>query len=284
MNIIVKSAVASVLALSATGAFALGVPGTGSSDLVLVVENLTTQAVYASDTNISISSVLPTSELVASADTGTTLSSAISINAAPVVGSSTLQSFLAATGPGGTPDSFGWIVEGAQYVGNLTTNASQKVPGNAIAITTSALGTGNNVLMTGAGLLTLEGFTSGVNTDVTAGGLQPLQTATETTAASLSATAAGHYGFFSAPDLGTPGTAQNLFGFTGGGTPTTPLQSYLLGSVALNATTGTLTFTGNGPGAPSVPLPAAVWLFGSGLMGLVGVSRRRKAAGSALAA
>lgn len=29
------------------------------------------------------------------------------------------------------------------------------------------------------------------------------------------------------------------------------------------------------PGAPAVPVPAAVWLFGSGLLGLVGVARRK---------
>ena len=35
--------------------------------------------------------------------------------------------------------------------------------------------------------------------------------------------------------------------------------------------TGTVT-----EGAPPIPIPAAVWLFGSGLLGLVGVARRRK--------
>ena len=29
--------------------------------------------------------------------------------------------------------------------------------------------------------------------------------------------------------------------------------------------------------ASVIPVPAAVWLFGSGLLGLVGVARRRKA-------
>jgi hypothetical protein len=32
------------------------------------------------------------------------------------------------------------------------------------------------------------------------------------------------------------------------------------------------------PAPAPVPVPAAVWLFGSGLLGLVGVARRKKAA------
>lgn len=37
------------------------------------------------------------------------------------------------------------------------------------------------------------------------------------------------------------------------------------------------TLPGSGFGQAAVPVPAAVWLFGSGLLGLVGISRRRKA-------
>ena len=39
---------------------------------------------------------------------------------------------------------------------------------------------------------------------------------------------------------------------------------------------GCLTTSVGGQCASPVPVPAAVWLFGSGLLGLVGVARRRK--------
>lgn len=40
------------------------------------------------------------------------------------------------------------------------------------------------------------------------------------------------------------------------------------------------TLPGSGFGQAVVPVPAAVWLFGSGLLGLVGIARRKKAAQS----
>jgi len=70
------------------------------------------------------------------------------------------------------------------------------------------------------------------------------------------------------------GTPQNFFYLTGTGTlgHATPT---LEGTMSFSG--GVLTFTSNNTGAP-VPLPAAVWLLGSGLAGLVGVGRRRRSA------
>jgi hypothetical protein len=68
------------------------------------------------------------------------------------------------------------------------------------------------------------------------------------------------------------GTSATLYGVTGNGGAAGAGYAYSLGSAIFNAA-HTLTFTGNG--GASVPLPAAAWLFGSGLLGLLGVSRRR---------
>lgn len=47
----------------------------------------------------------------------------------------------------------------------------------------------------------------------------------------------------------------------------------LYGSIDINTDTGVVSY--NAVSVSAVPVPAAVWLFGSGLMGLVGVARRR---------
>lgn len=63
----------------------------------------------------------------------------------------------------------------------------------------------------------------------------------------------------------TIGADGNMFG----GMQTPPFA----GSVPAFNGTGTLS-----AGVSEVPVPAAVWLFGSGLVGLAGIARRRKAA------
>ena len=64
MLTLVKAAIAGVLSLGATSAFAaIGDPWSNTSDLILVVENATTHAAYALDTGISLNTLLPTGSL-----------------------------------------------------------------------------------------------------------------------------------------------------------------------------------------------------------------------------
>lgn len=271
MNSLVKVAIAGVLSLGASGAFAasLSAPWTGSSDLVLVVENATTHTAYALDTGVSLDSLLPTGSLVSGAVLDTSISALNkSINASPA-----LQSFLAANPASGDL----WTLEGGQYAGGgsaTSINNNSKLPGAAKAVFTSANGTTTNANVTTKVLLNLENFENGLTGDVvqSTGGLFPLTTASETSAASTNSISEGRYQFWGNNDFASLGsTAMQLFGFTGNG-GTGKLQSYILGTATLDAN-GNLKIAGN-----VTPLPAAVWLFGSGLLGLFGVSRRRNSA------
>jgi hypothetical protein len=279
MNMIVKSAIAGALALGASGAYALGIPANNSSDLVLVIQNTATPAnVYVLDTGISLDSIMPTASLAAAGST-TSLSTAIAGINQTIAASPTLQAFLSAN----PAASDGWTIEGSQYSGSTptasATNQNTKVVGAAKVVFSS----GNNPSnIANATLANLQAIANGMQGDLTQPldglGLSPLMTTTEaSTGASYSATAASKYTLFGLSDLQALGTsAISLYGFTGNvatGQAPAGIQSYILGSVSL-ATNGLLSIAGNGT-AP-VPLPAAVWLFGSGLMGLVGVSRRRK--------
>jgi hypothetical protein len=91
--------------------------------------------------------------------------------------------------------------------------------------------------------------------------------------------AAGLAGVFST----AAGIGQSLFFLltaSSGTSPTTQTgKTWYLNTSAANETwtlqsDGTLVWSGS-PAVSSVPVPAAVWLLGSGLMGLIGVARRR---------
>jgi hypothetical protein len=69
------------------------------------------------------------------------------------------------------------------------------------------------------------------------------------------------------------GTAQDFYNYTAAkGFTNIGVTPALIGSATFDGTT--LTYTA---GVSSVPLPPAVWLFGSGLLGLIGIGRRRAA-------
>jgi len=56
-----------------------------------------------------------------------------------------------------------------------------------------------------------------------------------------------------------------------------PELKALVDSVWLDGPSGTVG-SGTVQSLAAVPIPAAVWLFGSGLLGLIGMARRKKAA------
>jgi hypothetical protein len=278
MNLILKSAVGSVLGLTAVGANALGVPASDNSDLILVIQNESTPAnVYILDTGISINTALGTnSGLVANSTLNSTTFSGTNATVAP---SALLTSFLAANPAAGD----GWALEAAQFSGSTTyasaNAAASKAPGKAYGIFDSDnfLGAGfaSNVQLSAFELF-LNGITADYLAPIDGLGLSPLQTATEASSgASYSTAAQGRYGIETGiNDYQVPGgAAQVLYALTGNGTTGT-VQSYIVGGASLSSS-GQLVLTANSTTA--VPLPPAVWLFGSGLLGLVGVSRRRKA-------
>jgi hypothetical protein len=277
MNRLVKLAVAGALSLGATSAFAaLGAPWSNSSDLVLVIENASTHDTYSFDTGQTLDSILPTGSLVTGASLNTSIPGlTLSLSVSQLTG---LSAFLAANPASGDL----WTLEGGQWNGNSTNSAgalnNTRPAGAGKAIFTSLLGTGNNANVPTKNVANMNSFLNGIQADITqnTGALFGLQTATNfTCTACTTAGAEARYGFWTAIDWASLGsTSMQLFGFTGNGTAGA-LQSYIMGSATLDAN-GNLSILPNQTGA--VPLPAAVWLFGSGLLGLFGVARRRAAA------
>ena len=99
--------------------------------------------------------------------------------------------------------------------------------------------------------------------------------------------AGGGFGKFEFQLAGTGSTRTSLLNFSISGVAGDSINDYAIGST-LNPSSGNFfaahiagfdmtdgvtsaQFSGSSP----VPVPAAVWLFGSGLLGLVGVARRR---------
>jgi hypothetical protein len=273
MNNLVKSAVAGALALTGTSAFAVTAPNTNSSDLVLVIYNTTTNAAYALDTGVTINSVLPSSALVSGASLNTSLPGLNTSYAA----SSTLSTFLAANPASGDQ----WTIEAAQFNGGGTlagcTNGNCKTQGNGKGILTSLVATQDPTQMQTTVLSSMDLFINGLQAEETGG--QLVFTGKESGTVQYGAggnSAPSNYGMFGRVDSGAMGSTLTMFGFTGNN-GTGNVESYVLDSVTVG-TNGTVTFVGNGGAPPPVPIPAAVWLFGSGVLGLVGVSRRRKLA------
>lgn len=268
MKTALRLGAAGALAFAGVAAHAsINPPSSGSGDAILFaeVENAAGTAVvasYAGDTGISVSSLIG----------GTT-------NYTGILGSdSNLAKLFAADASG---DTIYFAVLGGQYTGTNTVG-NVKTAGVAQYLTTAlnnspttnglSLATSNSLVYMGT---ILNSTIASVNTN--SGGASSVEAAssasggiwdTNVTTGNLST-----WGGATVKNANPLGTTANLYYVTAG-TPAgnaTKVAYTLEGTFSLSS--NGLSFTSANQSA--VPLPPAVWLLGSGLLGLAGIARRK---------
>jgi hypothetical protein len=271
-----------VLAGAAVAAHASTVPvpmpSTDSSEMILIVQNTSTGATY--DLVLD-----PSTPITVGSGSGSYFNSADANTAGPVAGSSTgtifgdpsftvalsgdtaLQTFLTSAG-----SNVSWAVMGGAYSGSIASQRATR--GNTLIVTT---GTAASVLPISESLLD-NSTAVDLNSDVKNFNLGTFDSFNGQTNAFIGSSGTSDaslnlYGT-GAVQGATLGSTSSLYGLTSDGTSAD--LAYLLGTFSFNGTT--LTFTGE---STAVPIPAAAWLFGSGLLGLLGISRRRRDAAAA---
>jgi hypothetical protein len=266
-------AVAAAMVGSVGGAQADLVSGNNGS-LALVAYNTVTKAYYIRDTGFLMNDFLPSSVTTLSGDGGVTG------NKTPEAGltldkasnASFADSAWSTWFTGQTAADIKWFATAVDNTGTATaTNVKRLITSSANAGQTATNGQIDNYIGGGG-----------------AGGL------------------AGFAGTFTLSTTGAtaPGSFDSTFGLGGGGLASLDSDAGLFYFARTVGTGGTTTLSsktqfGNSGGfaslrlasngdfsyslapAAAVPLPAAVWLMGAGLMGVAGAVRRRKAAAQA---
>lgn len=261
MEISLKKAAAIIL----VGAAGLGamtasadvvLPGSGNGELTLFVRNDTTGAVYARGLGISVDSVLTQQQIQASAaQPGATPKNYL----LPTIGpDAALSAFLNGS------DSFSWTVMAGDNTGGISAGDKRYLTTSQVDLTNGTSVTGTNLATSynnlNQMLITLNGFmadTSGSSVSVNG---QWRQTG------ATPGSAAGDWFGIGPNNVNSLGSAANFYMLSSNGTGAA--RVFQFADVRLSAN-GTLF-------SVPVPLPAAVWLLGSGLIGLAGIGRRRK--------
>jgi hypothetical protein len=264
MKTIVGIAVAAVLSVGAANA-AINPPGTGQGELVEWVVDNTTNKVYARGLGVDETSILPASAIVSTATyAGATppLSTGTSLGTFGPDGN--LTTFLAQNGG---HDSFSF---GVLSAGQHTGGATAQNPGASVVEFTSPLTIADSNLNVPGGLSIQTNVTAVQATVTTLN--STLQGASSGDVSGQFSPGSGEFGLYADNITAvTPiGTSVNFYAITGNSSKPQSGQLYTAGLVTMSAD-GTLS------SVSSVPLPAAIWLLGSGLLGLAGVGRRRNA-------
>jgi len=280
MKNLVRFAVAGALMAGFATAQAQSLPSSGSSDLWLFVSDSSAGTSFAEDTGLSLSSILPSSSLAANATLATSVGANFSVGA-----SSALTAYINSANAAG--QTLNWAVLGGQDP-DSTKNGKIEPQGAALLLGSAPISSGGTIEQMTVGnlgtallafnsditYLTTNGYATGGSVFTWANG----SAGGNVWGAGGASANGGSTNFYNqgngASQAGIAlGSSTGLYGFTGNG-GTGQLESYVLGDNLTLSSTGALSISS---ATSPVPLPAAVWLFGSGLLGLLGVGRRRAA-------
>lgn len=270
----IAAAVATTLMGMSAAHASIVLPSTGDSSLLFFLNDPSTHQTFTAVLPQSVSAYFAPTTGTGGVINTYNGDANFQINLAGDVG---LAGFLSAAGA----DTLNWGILGGAYSGS--TPAGSKGIGQSVAITTSSSTTA--AILNVAQTSIAGAIASGINSDVIKLNLN-LGSDSSTASGVIGTTASAggtNMTLYSAnvlqsgliPSTSATPTGVTLYGLTGNGGNNGKALAYNLGTISFSTAGGadTLTFTGN---ALATPLPAAAWLFGSGLLGLAGIGRRKK--------
>ena len=267
----VAAAVTGILLAGGAAQAAATLPNTGDGSLLFFETDTVTNQTYTDVLSQDVNSYFTTAQATSGTNGIVTAINGDANFSVDLSTDTTLSSFLATAGS----DALSYGVIAGAYSGPL--GAGQRPAGKVRVIATSANLT--SVLQNTQSQI-VNAIPSGILNDTNSLNLNLGATANSTnqgvfgTSVSTAGTTLDLYSGGLDQSGVAPGTSVTLYGVTGNGTGSGATTAFDLGTVLFNESNDKLTFTGNGGTAP-VPLPAAIWLLGSGLLGLAGVGRRR---------
>jgi len=279
MKTSIKLAIASLLVVggvaNAANIDTLPTAATGSS-LVLLLKNTTTSTYYTEVLNAVVTDVNSV------ATTTSDPAEKYSLNGDSVTGSLSVPSLFGSfssanlnafinSGGNSSANNYLWTIMGARQANNNAT-------GKQSIVVASALDFLNDVQFGGSDI---GGASNGVNAFF----VNEINTATLTNGKSstvgwgtglFGSQAPGSFTYTDANNGAALGVGQYLYQMAG--STSDAANIYKSAALLTLNSDGTISYTGAdlAAGTSPVPVPAAVWLLGSGLAGLAGIGRRRK--------
>ncbi len=275
MKPVFKYALASLALVATSGAYAsISTPDSGNGSLTLFVRDLSNASrVFAVDLGFTLDSLLTQDSITNTPGLATDLRNGLPINVSaslPAFHSDALQTFMQAASPAGYDFAIlGGDTLGASAVNNafryVGTNEVQFGPGTLNNTTTNDLNDASGIAAT------VNLFYSDLATALAGGSF--ITNFSEFGGNGTAGSTAPNFFDKAFGDItASVGSATNLYMLTSSGSSSAKSRIYQFADVTLTLG-GDLTSAS--VGGPQVPLPAAVWLLGSALVGLGTVRRRR---------